>query len=172
MNKNASLRKWSALLVAIIAYFVIHEGCHALVAMAYGAFEKVRLLGLGVQVVAKTELLSDGQIAVFCLVGSLGTLLTAYLLVALTRQIVKISSKLLKAIGYYTTFALLLIDPLYLTFIYKFVGGGDMNGILLLGLPEIWLQIIYGAIALFNILLFWRLVYPAYQKAFAKKSRR
>lgn len=85
----------------------------------------------------------------------------------LTKHIVKASSKLFKAIGYYTTFALLLIDPLYLAFLYKFVGGGDMNGILLLGLPEIWLQIIYGAIALFNILLLWRIVYPAYKKAFA-----
>ena len=143
MKDNANLRKWSALLIAIIAYFIIHEGSHALAAMAYGAFEKIHLLGLGVQVVAKTELLTDFQVAIFCLVGSLGTLLSAYLLVALTKHIVKASSKLFKAIGYYTTFALLLIDPLYLTFIYKFVGGGDMNGILLLGLPEIWLQIIW-----------------------------
>ena len=167
MKNNANLRKWSALLFAIIAYFVIHEGCHVLAAKAYGAFEKVRLLGLGVQVVAKTELLSNSQIAIFCLVGSIGTLLAAYLMVGLTKHIVKISSKLLKAIGYYTTFALLLIDPLYLAFIYKFVGGGDMNGILLLGLPEILLQIIFAAIALFNLFLLWRFVYPAYQKAFA-----
>lgn len=167
MKDNANLRKWSALLIAIIAYFIIHEGSHALAAMAYGAFEKIHLLGLGVQVVAKTELLTDFQVAIFCLVGSLGTLLSAYLLVALTKHIVKASSKLFKAIGYYTTFALLLIDPLYLAFLYKFVGGGDMNGILLLGLPEIWLQIIYGAIALFSILLLWRIVYPAYKKAFA-----
>lgn len=167
MENNANLRKWGALLVAIIAYFVIHEGCHTLAALAYGVFDKVRLLGFGVQVVAKTELLSNLQIAIFCLVGSIGTLLSAYLLVALTKYIVKASSKLFKAIGYYTTFALLLIDPLYLAFLYKFVGGGDMNGILLLGLTEIWLQIIYGAIALFNILLLCRIVYPAYKKAFA-----
>ena len=167
MKDNANLRKWSALLIAIIAYFIIHEGSHALAAMAYGAFEKIHLLGLGVQVVAKTELLTDFQVAIFCLVGSLGTLLSAYLLVALTKHIVEASSKLFKAIGYYTTFALLLIEPLYLACLYKVVGGGDMNGILLLGLPEIWLQIIYGAIALFNILLLWRIVYPAYKKAFA-----
>ena len=54
MKDNANLRKWSALLIAIIAYFIIHEGSHALAAMAYGAFEKIHLLGLGVQVVAKT----------------------------------------------------------------------------------------------------------------------
>ncbi len=94
MKDNANLRKWSALLIAIIAYFIIHEGSHALAAMAYGAFEKIHLLGLGVQVVAKTELLTDFQVAIFCLVGSLGTLLSAYLLVALTKHIVKASSKL------------------------------------------------------------------------------
>ena len=63
MKDNANLRKWSALLIAIIAYFIIHEGSHALAAMAYGAFEKIHLLGLGVQVVAKTELLTDFQVA-------------------------------------------------------------------------------------------------------------
>lgn len=166
MQENANLRKWSALLLAIIIYYIIHEGAHMIAALLFGSFEKVRLLGLGVQVVTKTELMSNWQIGVFSIVGSLATLLTAYLLLKLTKYIVLSSNKLAKAIGYYTTFALLLIDPIYLTFLYKFVGGGDMNGIKLLFLPELVWQIIYGVIALLNIFLFYRFVFPAYKKAF------
>lgn len=50
------------------------------------------------------------------------------------------------------TLAFLLIDPLYLFIIYKFVGGGDMNSILLFRMPEIVIQIIFDSIAIVNIL--------------------
>lgn len=166
MKENAKLRKWCALLTAVIVYFIVHEGCHALVATCFGALERVRLLGLGVQVVVKQELLSDWQLGVFSIIGSIGTLLAAYLLLTLTKNIVQTNSKLIKAIGYYTTFTLLLVDPIYMTFLYKFVGGGDMNGIKLLWLPELGWQIIYGIIAIINVLLIARYVYPAYKKAF------
>ena len=53
-----------------------------------------------------------------------------------------------------------------MTFLYKFVGGGDMNGIKLLWLPELGWQIIYGIIAIINVLLIIRYVYPTYKKAF------
>lgn len=168
MKENANLRKWCALFAAIIAYFVIHEGCHALVALSFGSFERIRLLGLGVQVIADLELMSNGQIAFFSLAGCVGTLLTAYLLVGAAQSVVKFSSKMLKAIGYYTTLTMLLVDPLYLTVIYKFVGGGDMNGVKLLGLPELILQIIFGIIALLNLIIFFKRVYPCYKKAFAR----
>ncbi len=166
MQENAKLRKWCALLTAVIVYFIVHEGCHALAATCFGALERVRLLGLGVQVVVKQELLSDWQLGVFSIIGSIGTLLVAYLLLALTKNIVQTNSKLIKAIGYYTTFTLLLVDPIYMTFLYKFVSGGDMNGIKLLWLPELGWQIIYGIIAIINVLLIVRYVYPAYKKAF------
>lgn len=44
-------------------------------------------------------------------------------------------SRLLRAVLYYITIALLLIDPLYLSILCGLFGGGDMNGIALL-LPE------------------------------------
>ena len=73
---------------------------------------------------------------------------------------------MIKAICYYTTLALLLIDPLYLTIIYKLVGGGDMNGILLFGIQEEVVQLIYGIIVLINILLIIKKIYPVYKKSF------
>ena len=159
-------RKWFALICAILLYYIIHEGSHIIVALSYGVFEKVKILGLGVQVVANIELLTDFQKAIFCIAGSISTLIIAYILVAFTKRIVESKSKVFKAIIYYTTLAFLLLDPLYLTIIYKFVGGGDMNGILLFGISEILMQFIYGIITVINILLIIKKVYPAYLKSF------
>ena len=163
---TSNLRKWLSLIIAIFLYYVIHEGSHVIVALLYGAFEKIRILGLGVQVVANTEFLTNFQLAIFCIVGSTSTLLVAYLLVLFTKKIVESKNKLFKAICYYTTLTLLLLDPLYLTIVYKFVGCGDMNGILLFGVPEIVIQIIFGIIAIINILLVVKMVYPEYKKSF------
>jgi len=60
---------------------------------------------------------------------------TRYLLTALAKKICTARSKLLRAVLYYITIALLLIDPLYLSILCGLFGGGDMNGIALL-LPE------------------------------------
>ena len=84
----------------------------------------------------------------------------------LNKTIVASKNKTFKAITYYTTLAFLLLDPLYLAIIYKFVGGGDMNGILLFGIPEIVIQFIYGCITVINIFLINKKIYPTYKKSF------
>lgn len=165
---STNLRKWLSIIIAIIMYYIIHEGAHIVVALLYGVLEKVKFLGLGVQIVAEIENLSHFQTAIFCIIGSVSTLVVAYILVSLTNIIVKSKSKVFKAICYYATLALLLLDPLYLSVIYKFVGGGDMNGILLLGIPELVIQIIFGSIAVMNIFLIIKKVYPKYKEGFNK----
>ncbi len=166
MSKNS--RKWFGLICAILLYYIFHEGSHVIVSLLYGVFEKVKILGLGVQVVANTEVLTDFQIATFCVIGSISTLLVGYLLLLFTDKIVKSKNKIFKAICYYTTLAFMLLDPLYLSILYKFVGGGDMNGILLFGIPEIVVQLIYGIIAVINIFLICKKVNPAYKKSFSE----
>lgn len=161
-----NMRKWFALICAIILYYLIHEGSHVIVALAYGVFERIRILGVGVQVVAKVELLTDIQIAVFCIAGSISTLFFAYMLVLFIHKIADRKSKVFRAIGFYLTLVFLLLDPLYLSFLYKFVGGGDMNGILLLGIPEIVVQVFCGVILLVNTLVFIKKVYPVYKESF------
>lgn len=165
-NISKNSRKWLALICAIFLYYIFHEGSHIIVALIYGVFERVEILGLGVQVVIKTELLTNFETAVFCVVGSISTLLIAYLLVLFSKRIVESKNKVFKAICYYTTLAFMLLDPLYLALFYKFVGGGDMNGILLFGLPEIVVQFIYGSIVVINIVLFLKKIYPLYKKSF------
>ena len=152
-------RKWFALICAILLYYIIHEGGHVIVALCYGTFEKVKILGLGVQVVANIELLTDYQKAIFCISGSITTLIIAYCLVMFVNKIVVCKSKFLRAISYYTTLAFLLLDPLYLTIIYKFV--------LLIGIPEVVIQLIFAIITMINILLIIKKIYPAYKKSFS-----
>lgn len=167
MIKNS--RKWFGLICAIILYYLIHEGSHVLVALFYGVFEKVKILGLGVQVIANIEILSDFQRAIFCVSGCISTLLVGYLLVIFTKRIVRSKNKIVKAVCYYTTLAFMLLDPIYLTILYKFVGGGDMNGILLLGIPEVIVQLIFSIIAIINIFLIVKKIYPAYKQSFSEQ---
>ena len=37
---ETNIRKWISLIVAVLIYYVIHEGSHLLVALSYGVFKK------------------------------------------------------------------------------------------------------------------------------------
>ena len=97
-----------------------------------GVFQQINFMGLGVQVDVYAERMTDIQLGIFCLVGALATFCVGYLLTALAKIICRAQSKLLRAVMYYITIALLLLDPLYLSILCGFFGGGDMNGIALL----------------------------------------
>ena len=168
MNKRA--RQYVGLLSAIIAYYLIHEGAHLIYALFTGVFKKINFMGLGMQIDIYSENMTQAQLGVFCLVGSVATLLFAYILIALIGKIAKLSSKAIKACAYYITIAMLLIDPLYLSILCGFFGGGDMNGIKLL-VPEVVARIIYGVILLVNALIFIKVVLPKYKIAFSGESQ-
>ena len=143
MNKR--VRQYAGLLSAVIAYYLLHEGAHLLYALSIGAFKQLNLMGLGMQIDIYAEKMTQTQLGVFCLLDSVMTLLIAYVLIALINKIRTVSSKVLKACLYYITIAMLLIDPLYLSVLCGFFGGGDMNGIKLL-VPEVAARILYGLI--------------------------
>ena len=167
MNKR--VRQYVGLLSAVIAYYLLHEGAHLLYALSIGAFKQVNLMGLGMQIDIYAEKMTQTQLGVFCLLGSVATLLMAYILIALTDKIGSISSKAVKACLYYITIAMLMIDPLYLSVFCGFFGGGDMNGIKLL-VPEAAVRIIYGLVLMFNVFVFVKVVLPKYKLAFADEA--
>ena len=167
MNKRT--RQYIGLLSAVIAYYLIHEGTHLLYALSIGAFKQINFMGLGMQIDIYAEKMTQTQLGVFCLLGSVTTLLTAYILIALIDKIKIISSKAVKACLYYITLAMLLIDPLYLSILCGFFGGGDMNGIKLL-VPEAVVRIIYGLVLMVNIFVFVKVVLPKYKLAFADEA--
>jgi hypothetical protein len=94
------------------------------------------------------------------------TAISAYALVALIGKIAKVPSKVFKACSYYVTIAMLLIDPLYLSLLCGFFGGGDMNGISLL-VPELAARTVYGVALIVNAVVFAKLVLPKYKLSFA-----
>lgn len=166
MNKRA--RQYLGLFLAVVAYYVIHEGAHLVFALCTGTFRQIRFPGLGMQIDVYAQRMTDAQLGIFCLVGSVATALAAYGLVFGTDRLLKSSSKMFKACMYYVTLALLVLDPLYLSVLCSFFGGGDMNGIALL-MPELAARVLFGGLLLAHGVLFWRVVLPKYKKAFEKE---
>lgn len=164
MSKRA--RQYIGILAAVIAYYLVHEGAHLLYALFTGVFRQVNFMGLGVQVDVFRERMTDTQLGIFCLVGAVATFCMAYLLTAFAKKIGTSESKLLRAVLYYMTIALLLIDPLYLSILCGLFGGGDMNGIALL-VPEWAARVGFGALLIVNGLMFWKRVLPVYSSSFS-----
>lgn len=159
-------RQFLGLLSAVAAYYIIHEGAHLLYALLLGVFKGIRFMGIGMQIVVSTERMNDMQLGIFCLVGAVATLIAAGGLVAAAGRICQAKSKVFKACMYYATITMLFADPLYLSLLYRFFGGGDMNGIALL-VPEWTARSCFGVLLLVNGFVFWRVVLPKYKKAFS-----
>ena len=161
------MRQYLGILAALVSYYAVHEGAHLAYACTIGVFEKIRFLGLGIQIVTDTQCMTNTQLGIFCALGAIATLITAYGLTLATPAICKVESKVFKACMYYITMAMLLVDPLYLSVLCGLFGGGDMNGIALL-VPEWAARAFFGALLAINGILFWKVVLPKYRSAFAK----
>lgn len=161
------IRQYIGIVTALVVYYFVHEGAHLLYALFIGVFKQINFMKLGVQIDVYTEHMTDTQLGIFCLVGVLATLSVGYLLTVSAKKICTIKSKLFRAIFYYITMACLLLDPLYLSFLYSFFGGGDMNGIALL-CPEGLARCLFGMLLVVNEFVFWKLVLPIYQQSFSR----
>jgi len=164
-NMNKRIRQYIGLLSAIIAYYIIHEGAHFIYARFIGVFKQINFMGLGMQIEVYVDKMTEVQLGTFCIVGSIATIIAAYVLVSFVNKIGKSSSKIFKACMYYITIAMLLIDPIYLSVLFSFFGGGDMNGISLL-ISEGFARILYGVLFVVNVVVFWKIVLPKYRLAF------
>lgn len=162
---NKKIRQYIGLLSAIISYYIIHEGAHYLYSLSIGTFKQINFIGVGVQIDVVADKMTSTQMSIFCLVGAVATTLTSILCVLVIDKIIKSNSKVFKAIMYYITLALLFIDPIYLSIGYKFVGGGDMNGIQLM-IPENIASILFGILLIINIFIFIKIVLPKYKLGF------
>ena len=162
---NKRSRQYVGLLSAILVYYFIHEGAHFAYALATGVFKQINFMGLGVQIDVYSDKMSESQLGVFCLLGSVATLAVAFLLVAFAKKICRAESKLFKACMYSITIAMLVVDPLYLSLLCGFFGGGDMNGIALI-IPQPAARLVYGAILAFDLWVLIKIVLPEYKLSF------
>ena len=163
MNKR--IRQYIGIFAAVVAYYIVHEGAHLITALYYGVFKGINLMGLGMQIDVYAERMTDIQLGIFCLAGAMSTLIFGWLLIALARKVCNAESKVFKSMMWYITLAILMIDPLYLSILCGFFGGGDMNGIKLL-LPEIAVRIIFLVIGIVHGIFIWKYLLPEYTKAF------
>ncbi|MBR3682558.1 MAG: hypothetical protein IKL67_03980 [Tidjanibacter sp.] len=164
---NKTYRQYIGIVVAVLLYYIIHEGAHLVVALSQGVFKQINLIGLGVQIDVWADRMSDWQMGIFCLAGPVATLLVGWLMVAFVRQICHCKSSVVRACGWYTSLTLLMLDPIYLSIFYRWVGGGDMNGIALLW-PTGVVSAAAIVVGIINLLLIWKILYPTYTKSFAK----
>jgi len=162
---NKKYRQYIGLAVAVLMYYIIHEGAHLIVALVQGVFKQINFIGLGVQIDVFHEQMTDRQMAIFCLAGAVATLIVGWLMVLFMRQICAIKADVIRACGWYTSLTMLMLDPIYLSVFYRWVGGGDMNGIALL-FPEWIVSIIAIIVGCVNALLIWKVLYPTYTKSF------
>ena len=75
------VRQYISILFAIVAYYIVHEGAHLIVALALHAFKKINFMGIGIQIDIYRDRLTDTQLGLFCIAGVTATLITAYVLV-------------------------------------------------------------------------------------------
>lgn len=159
------IRQYIGILAALVVYYVIHEGAHLVVAMIQGVFKEVKFMGLGIQIDVFRDCMTDTQLGWFCLAGAVATFLTGWILVLMCRKICAMESKVLKAVFWYVTIALLVLDPLYLSVLCGFFGGGDMNGIRLL-MPEVVARILFAIIGVIHVMVIWKYLLPKYKESF------
>ena len=163
------IRQYIGIFAAVIAYYIIHEGAHLIAALYYGVFKGINFMGLGMQIDAYTERMTDTQLGLFCLAGPVATLLFGWVLILLTKRICNSKSKLFKTVMWYVSLAILIIDPLYMSVLCGFFGGGDMNGIKLL-FQEIAVRIISAVIGVVHVIAIWKYLLPSYTKSFQKDN--
>lgn len=166
LETNKTLRQYVSVILAAVAYLVVHEGAHYLLALQFDAFKQVNFMGLGVQIDIHKDALSELQFIAFNFAGVLATLTIGYVLVILTNRIVTIKSKAIKSTFYYITIAMLFVDCIYLSVLSNFFGGGDLNGISLFFNSGATAKFIFGSIGVINFSLFFKFVYPKYVAAY------
>lgn len=158
---SKQIRQYLGLISAVLVYYLVHEGAHLIYALSIGVFRQINFMGVGVQVNVYAHQMSNLQMGIFCLVGVVATTIVAYMMTLAAPKICKVHSMVFKACMYYITLIMLLLDPLYLSILCDFFGGGDMNGIDLL-IPEWAARILFGALLVINGLLFWKVILPKY----------
>lgn len=167
INYKQNGRKWFGLLCTIVLYYILHEGMHFIYASILGTFKQINFMGLGIQIDIYADRMSALELGIFCVIGPIVTILAGWILSAFTSKIVMIKNTLLKAVFYYFTIGMLIMDPLYLSLLCGFFGGGDMNGIVIgFGIPELLGRSIFGIILLLNIIILLKYVTPKYTASF------
>ena len=162
-------RQYAGIGAAVLIYYLVHEGAHLAYALCAGAYKEVLVLGPGMQVDIYADRMSSRQLGLFCLAGLAATQVCGWCLTAAAEGICRIKSGLLRSCGYYVTMVMLLLDPLYMSLLCGFFGGGDMNGVRLL-MPEGAARALFGGLLIAGGAAFMRRILPVYTSSFRQEG--
>ncbi len=165
MRRNIKL--WIGIIIAIIIYYVVHEGTHLIQAVLTDNFDSIRLVGFaGIEIMIK-EVPTGLLLSLFSGLSNAITVFCGYILVIMIPKILVLSNKMMKVALYYITIILLVLDPVYMSILHQYVGGGDMNGVTKgLGISSLPISIVFGIVAALNIYIIIKKVHPTYKKNF------
>lgn len=163
------LRQYAGIGAAVLIYYMVHEGAHLAYALCTGTFKEVLVLGYGMQVDIYADRMSGRQLGLFCLAGPAATQVCGWCLTAAAERICRRKSGLLRACCYYVTMVMLLLDPLYMSLLCGFFGGGDMNGVRLL-MPEGEARALFGGLLIAGGAAFMRRILPVYTSSFRQEG--
>lgn len=162
---SRTVRVMIAFLVAAAVWGIIHEGTHVIVAAFYGEFAGVAVVDSLPQVVMRTPVKHRGAGLKWALIAGLPSLITVLLgygMLLARNQIRRVFSGLSEAVLYWTTVALLILDPTNLS-LGPLVFGGDAVGVAWgLTVPVVTVQVVAGLVLLVNRELIVRLLFPLY----------
>ena len=158
------MKKWIAFIAAVLIFFTLHEGLHALTALPFGEYQAFHIRPLGFEVTFNTPVAerTGSHWALISGASNIATIGMGYILLALTPHLARLKSNFLKATAYYLAFLGLLLDPLNLS-VGPLLYGGDANGIAFgLGISRWVIQVVFALIFLFNHELVARVLVPGY----------
>jgi len=165
------IKQWIGFFISIIMYYIIHEGTHFIQAILTDNFDSIRLVGFaGIEVMIK-EVPKDLSLALFSGLSSIITIACGYILVIMMPKTFMLTNRMVKIALYYITIILLVLDPVYMSILHQYVGGGDMNGITKgLSISSLPISIIFGIIAVINIYIIIKKVSPSYKSNFLQQT--
>ncbi len=158
------MKKYLTLILAVIIFAIIHEGTHAIIAMAFEEYQTFQVHPYGLEVIFKTPVTERKGIKWGFISGmsNVVTLLFGYLMFSLRAKITRLQSSSLSALGYWLIILFLLLDPLNLS-IGPFLYGGDIGGIVVgFSINQYLIQIIFFVIFLLNREIIAQELLPAY----------
>jgi hypothetical protein len=124
------MRNLTTFLLAFLIYTVIHEGAHALTAMALDEYEAfhVRLFGLEVTFKTPVEERTGFKWTLISGTGNIVTIALGYCLYAIRHRLAASRSRFVAGLGFWLSVLFLVVDPLNLS-IGPLIYGGDATGI-------------------------------------------
>ncbi|MBE0409158.1 MAG: hypothetical protein IBX69_05430 [Anaerolineales bacterium] len=159
------LKRLIFLLFALIAYLIVHEGLHALIAVPFGEFSDFLVKPYGFEVIFVTPPAERSGIHWLFISGmsNFATIILGYILLSQRERIAQIRIDFIRSLGYWVTLLFLLADPLNLS-IGPFIYGGDALGISLgSGINIYFIQAVFLVVFLVNRELIAQYLLPAFR---------